>query len=565
MRGIGASWQLVASERGIFDIPLPTVIIDGQTRTALGRLRVRVVKAGSRPRVRGRDPFAFPIPSPLGRPFGSLSGGRRRLGGRFGHSFPFQIDDDTVPDEPDEPTQLPLKARRLAMSTEPDPYVFVRLMAAPDHAVVGEQVTLSYYVYYRTDLQLTVQREPPLADFLRHGLDKAPGTNEAIITSVGRWRYHAKMLDQVALFPLRAGRLKTGVLTTKFKGRRFGARQVERKSNDLEITVREPPLEDRPLGYRLGDVGRFKLTAEVTPRETRVGESVAVLVRLTGTGALPPALRVPERTGVEWLKPEKREELRVRNGKIGGWRTFGYAVRFAKPGQVRLGSVELPYFDAVKAEYHVASVDLGDISVLPAAPGSAADAGAELAETDDGPFATLAKPRTSLGPFEASPDQGFEPRLLWGLVLTPPLGVAVAGLMFRAGRRWRQRRRDKKQDPAVMARRALGTMRQAADGKDQVAAAERAIHLAVEAATTIKSRGVLLVDLADKLVAKGLLRPLVDEVVELLERCAEVRFEPTPADEAAAGVVRTAQRLVKQLLQTRIELPAADQEASGRA
>ncbi|MBW2453169.1 MAG: BatD family protein [Deltaproteobacteria bacterium] len=559
LRGIGASWTLVASETGIFTIRAPTVIIEGQTHTASGSLRVRVVRKGSLPKVRGRDPFAFPSPGRSTRPFGGLLGRRRRAGGRFGHSFPFQIDDDELEEEPDEPVELAPKARRLALTAEPDPYVFVRLVADKERVVVGEQITLFYYVYYRTDLQLTVQREPPLADFLRHGLDKASGADEAVITSVGRWRYHAKLLDQVAIFPLRAGRLKTGVLTTKFKGRRFGAKQVERTSNNLEVTVREPPVEGRPLGYRLGDVGRFTLNAKVTPRATQVGESIAVVARLEGRGALPPTLRVPERTGLEWLKPEKREQIRVRSGRIAGWRTFGYAVRFADPGVHELGTIELPYFDPDKGEYDVAKVELGTVSVSPADPSTRPDGGL-AADSDDGPFATLAKPRTSLRPYEPTPDLGFEPKLLWAFVLTPPLGVAATGLLLRAGRSWASRRKARKRDPAVMARAALGQMGKAEDGKDRVAAAERALHLAIEAATTLRSRGVLLAELGDKLAARGLAADLRDEVVELLERCSEVRFEPALRATAADEVVRRAQRLTKELLRTSTESTGGEAE-----
>ena len=34
-------------------------------------------------------------------------------------------------------------------------------------AVVGEQVTLSFYVYYRADFEMTDRHEPGLADFMR--------------------------------------------------------------------------------------------------------------------------------------------------------------------------------------------------------------------------------------------------------------------------------------------------------------------------------------------------------------------------------------------------------------
>jgi len=521
-RGIGATWSLVSSVTGTFTIPNPTVVIGGQSLTAGGSLRVKVVPAGQKPQTspRGRSPF----------------------GGLFGS--PFQIEEFEAP--PDAPGDLSDEAKKLKLDREPDPYVFVRLVPDKETAVVGEQVTLSYYVYYRTDLQLTVQREPSLADFLRVPIEKAPGTEEAIITSVAEHRYHVKLLDRVAIFPLHAGELKTGVLFTKFTGRRFGAKELERTSNEAAVVVREPPLDGRPAGYRMGDVGNYKLSAEVTPRETRVGETVAVEVRLTGRGSLPTALKIPERTGVEWLDPERKEEIEVENGKVSGWRLFRYAVRFTKEGNTELGTVELPFFDEERGVYETASVDLGEVRILARKDGSSADTKGE-----EDPFATVAKPRQSLGEYQADRDRGVAPALLWTLVLVPPVGVTLSGFVWSVARGMRRRRRDRDNDPAVLARRALTELEPKTDPKDSAALAERALHLAIEAATGIKSRGVMLEELSKRLEDAGLAPELVADTTELLQAASKVRFDPEPEQEAADRVAKRAPAVVTRLLRAK--------------
>lgn len=533
-RTMSATWFLVPSELGTFTIPSPTVVIDGEQVRATGSLTIKVVAVGqgaARPRSRAFGGF------------GSFFGG----GSIF--DFGSGVQDDIWNEEADDPTELEPKARELMLPQEPDEYVFLRLIPDKKRAVIGEQVTLSYYVYFRADMRLTDQREPPLTDFLRMELDRSPangfGDDRPIITSVGRWRYHVKLLDQVAVFPLRAGLVSTGQLTGKFAGTRFGNRELSRTSNEVEIQVVEPPQEGRPPGYHMGDVGRFKLTAEVAPRETRVGDTVSVRVRLSGVGRLPSRLDVPERTGVEWLDPEKREEISSRGGKIGGTRTFGYAVRFREAGEVQLGDVELSYWDPKAQKYETATVELGRVRVKPGDPKDAAE---EADEQEGDPFAALAKPRRTLGEYQPDADDGLSPLFLWTLLAVPPLGIALSQIAGGAFRSLGRRRRERREDPARLADKALREAGKEKDAKAAAAAYERALHLAIESASGIKSRGVLLGELAGKLRAQQIDEALADDAVTVIERCQQMRFDPHIDDAAADDLARLAKKTIKALL-----------------
>ena len=532
-RTLVSTWHVVASETGTFTIPNPTVSVDGERHTASGRMVVKVVPEGQgKPKTRRRQR------SPFGG-FGSFFGG-----GSSPFDFNFGTSDPIWDEDADDPADLEPRARELMLPSEPEQYVFLRMIPDKAKAVVGEQVTLSYYVYFRADMKLTDQREPPLSDFVRMEMDRAHN-DRAIITSVGRWRYHVKLLDRVAIFPLRAGKLATGSLTGKFQGRRFGNKELTRKSQSVSITVREPPREGRPLGYRIGDVGRYKLTAEVKPRETRVGDTVAVVVRLSGLGNLPNDLRIPERTGIEWLDPEKKAELSVRSGKIAGWRTFGYAVRFKEQGDIPLGAVELSYWDPQKKRYATTSVELGNVLVQ---AGPKQETKLPEDERSDDPFANIAKPRLTMAAYAPPSDPTFDPNLLWALIAVPPLGIAASQIFVGVWARMRRRRDEAKADPARLAKQALKDGRSAGEPKDAAAAYERAIHLAIEAATGIKSRGVLMSELADKLRADDIEEELCDDVIKVLDKCSALRFDPDPDEESKTDLRRLSEHVVKALL-----------------
>lgn len=520
--GISATWQVVANKPGRYTIPGPTIAWSGQRLTAAPIL-IKVVPASGRPR-RPSSPFLFPggplhgLPWPFGGP-GSL------------------LDDEEVEEE------LADQAPELAMPSEPDPVVFLRAIPDKTAAVVGEQVTVSFYLYFRENAEMNEPRAAPAADFLRHALLEDPRHERPVYTRVGGHRYAARLVDRLALFPLRAGELHTGKMQARITGRRIGAR-VLRESNDVVVRVTEPPIAGRPSGYTLGDVGQFTLKATVQPRQIEQGGAVAVTVQVAGTGNFPQSLRVPERTGLEWLDPEKRESIEPRGGAIGGFRSFGYVVRIQESGAVSLGKIELPYWDPAQKRYVVETADLGVIQVTAVAPPapsgpapSAKDADRDAAGRAE-PLAGMPGLRASLGPYSPPATLPLDGAPFWLLLAAPPLLVTLFGAGDRLVRRARERRAAGASSPARLAAVAQEEAEDAAtqgDLKAAAAAVERAVHRAIEAATGLRSRGVLLAELQGELGQRGVPETLSVRACETLAACEAIRFEPAEQEGGAAA------------------------------
>ncbi|MCA9622252.1 MAG: BatD family protein, partial [Myxococcales bacterium] len=441
-RIFSAQWFVIANALGTFDLAPPTVTVNGEVVAATGKLHIKVVAAGQGPRKKPQ------------RRSGAFGG----FGNFFGPSFP-SLPNDPFFDEPDvdeeeDDAALDREGEELALDSGPLDPVVLHIKADREKAWVGEQVTLSYWVYFRDGSPRNVEViHPPLTDFLRQELDHPP--ERRVRTRIGQVRYHAALVDRLAVFPLRAGKLETGQGKGRFMSLRGRSRVEEKLSNSVTIEVHEPPKEGRPVGYHVGDVGRsLKLSAEVTPRSATVGDTVVVMVRLTGYGALPSELRVPERAGVEWLEPEKKVEVGPRGGTIGGFRTFNYAVRLREAGDIDLGTIELPYWDARAERYVTVQQALGSVSVTPAAGGAApvASASPEVGET---PLAKIGGPRATPAAFVSARRNGFDPLMLWSLVLIPPMGVGLCQVGTRAGGAYRRRRRERADDPRSLARAAL--------------------------------------------------------------------------------------------------------------
>ena len=515
------SWTVTASRPGTITLPAPSAVVDGSQVS--GRAITVEVAAST-----GAPPAGSPP-----NPFFTLGPS----------ASPFDFDD-----VPDDPAPGPAATDALAMTTGPDEQLFLRAVPDRNEAVLGQQVTVSFYVYYRVDFEMTERKEAPAPDFLRMSLLSDPGSTTAQYTHVGAKRFGARLIDRVAFFPLKVGKLSTGSISARFKGRRIGA-GVLRTSNELSIDVNEPPKDGRPPSYTLGDVGKFNLTATVSPKDLQQGSSVGVSVRIEGTGNIPTSMHMPPHHGIEWLEPERRDAITVKDLKVGGSRTFGFVGVVKDSGKIDLGKIELPYFDADAKSYQVASVDLGSIQVDGSAPTPEEVARAKQKPEED-PLAQLPKSRTTLGNDPAPRPTHLPGWALSSAIALPPFLVVLgfgAGLVGGGLRRRRQSARGAAQSKV---REALADARAAEKSGDVKALAgsiERAVHGAIEAKTSIVSRGVLRENLGAELEGAGTPKEVADEVGSTLALCERIRFSPDVDSEAMKGLVEQGTSLVKRI------------------
>lgn len=521
------SWVLTAPQAGTFTIPAPRVEVDGSMVTG----RSITVDVG---------PSTGMPPQPPGFPSPFL----------LTPTSPFGLDD--TPDD-----SGPTTSDELALKDAPDDQIFIHAKADHETAYLGEQVTLSFYVYYRVDFEMTERKEAQLSDFLRVSLLTDPSSTTAQYTRVAGKRWGARLIDRVAVFPLKSGKLSTGSISARFKGRRIGA-GVLRTSNELMIDVKEPPKDGRPPGYVLGDVGHFQLMATVQPRQTQQGSAVSVTLKVEGVGNLPSALHMPQQKGVEWLEPERKDALAARDGKIGGTRTFGYVATVKNSGKIDLGEVELPYWNPETKTYDVAKAKLGDIDVSPTDP-KPEDIARAKGGGDEDLLAKLPKGRSALTPFTPKKEQELPTWGLAGIIAAPPLLVVLGfGLGFVGGG-LKRRREEARGSARTAVKDALDDATEAekkGDVKAVAAGVERALHATVEARTGLASRGVLQSALVGELRDRGVSEDLAKEVHGVLSLCEDLRYSPGAEAGAMQGLIERCRAVVKKL--ERLEPPKSD-------
>jgi hypothetical protein len=514
--GITATWQVTPSREGTFTVGPPSVAWNGR-RLSTNTVRITVVAPGAAPRPgtgrRGRqNPFD---------PFGMFPG--------FSNLFetPFDAPQAPVSEDPE-----------LAVEMPPDPNLFLRATVNPGSAVVGEQVTLNVYLYVREGFREPAgvdEHDGSAPDFLAHDLlnPATPPEPKHVIINGARWQVLTQ--TKKALFPLKAGDLTIGPTTMTLRLAR-GA-PAKRETQSLTVHVTEPPTAGRPVGYQIGDVGTYTMAASVEPRTAEVGGAVSVVATLTGTGNVPSALHVPMKSSLEWLEPQVRDNIDVEGGKLKGSRTFTYVVRPRAAGEIDLGELTLAFWDPARRAYDVARAPLGKIRV--AASQNAAMNADPPAPHD--PWAAMGQLRDHLGSHKSAGRPLTDRPLYWIGVFGAPFAVVLTAAGVRRARTLREQWKQRQKSPARTADEALAVARAAGKRGDvgaMAGALDRALYAAIERATGIRARGLLLDELPPALVARGIEDDLSRGVRDLLAAVQTARFTPN-AGAASDLVART--------------------------
>src|SRR5690606_26405396 len=299
------------------------------------------------------------------------------------------------------------------VASAPDSVAFLRLLVNKKSVGHGEPVRLTVLAYgSRGNFREVSPNEPSFPDFLSYSVIETSHDEPTYQTSIAGQDFIVRKLREYILVPLRTGDLAIGGMAAVLQGMRGGYPTqnsplgMKIQSADLHLNVVDTPAAGRPTGYFPGDVGSYRLSADVSPRTLTEGDFVEVVVQIAGLGQIPTKVLLPESKELTWESPKMTGGPAVRDGELQGTRVLKYALQVKTSGQVQLGEVTLPYFDHKKRAYQVARADLGVVTVDASKvtqanhdPQGSASPNGSVPSEDDGLGVPL-RPRANLRPYE---------------------------------------------------------------------------------------------------------------------------------------------------------------------
>jgi hypothetical protein len=431
--------------------------------------------------------------------------------------------------------------------------LFLRSEVDRKEVYVGEQVTLSFWIYSRVDLsRVDNVTMPKLDGFWSEDID-SPTNLTFEPRTVDGVPYRAYLLKRQALFPVRAGTRDLGPVeadvTTGFL---FAGHRDHRVGNPLSVKVKPLP-PGAPPGFLPANVGNFQLSSELSSSTAELGSPVTLRVVLEGQGNMK-EVAVPRATAPAALKlyePTSQERISAAHDRIQGKRIQEYLVMAQQTGTFQIPALSFSYFDPESRRYETVHSQPLSLTVTP---------GEANALRAAGPAGTVPDAARNVLSAGALRPLRLEPRFqaqtaVWrrpiflAVALAPPAVWALVSLVGLV--RARRARRDPVSEQRRGTRAARGRLSAASrlrnSGTDAAFSeeVERAVTAFLEARLGAVLSGLTRDGLKQKLTDAGAPEGVVQDAARVLDTCDAVRFAPGAARLDREALLSDAERVLE--------------------
>jgi hypothetical protein len=464
-------------------------------------------------------------------------------------------------EEPAEPPDGILDGARY------DSQAFIRTLVDKNEAYVGQQVTVSIYLYLRGALTSLppVEAEPTTDGFWVRDLLPPARTLDASRQVVGNTLFRAYLLRRFAAFPLRSGALSIGPMKIRIEQNampdifdlfdlmdRRAAPTLRRTGVPVEIRVKQLPASGQPAPEVA--VGRFEVTAKLDRDEVRTGDAVTLKAEVRGQGNIQTAkIATPRIDGLQILAPQVSDAVEVSDNVVGGSRSYEWLVIPQRPGRFTIGPLGVDSFDPTTGKYQ--RFQSKGLTLLAAGKGDE-----RFDRVSNAPTSTGAEAPTSVsfGPIRTASallrEQARVATAPWYLALLALGPLSWLLVLTTAFVKQTLNARAQKAGPQRAAREAKNRLREAescagqGDAKRCYAQLAAAIQGMLEARLDAPVSGYTRPELRATLARRGMAEPLIARTIEELERCDTARFSAagTEAETIKSAVARV-NDLLKQV------------------
>lgn len=382
---------------------------------------------------------------------------------------------------------------------------------------------------------------------------------QATSTIIDGVRYRKARLLQFSLFPTKAGELEispykiiVSVRSTRSRDDPFSSffggfgknqRQVELASDPVSVDAQSLP-EAGNSDY-LGAVGSFDISREISTSSATVGETIEITTRISGTGNVPliskPQYKLPD--GLEVYEPQENSSLNRKNQKISGSKSFTDVIIPRSPGNYTIPEKTISYFNPSQNQYVTKN--------LPALNFVVNESPNAVSATNT-PSSFPVKPITGLASWVRSEPTNFVSNWwFWAGILLP---IAVFGVAY-----WQKSFVEKMRTDKAFARSQLAADKATERLDKAISVSEQgnikqAYNLLQKALTgfisdrlTLPEAGLSNEEYVQALEERNIDENLVKNIRMLLDKCSSISYAPDTSHAYLKSHVGLAQSTLDKL------------------
>ncbi len=241
--------------------------------------------------------------------------------------------------------------------------IFLRASLSKKEAYRGEQLLLSYTLYFRSGISNYEMPASQLNGFWSKEVEiKKPEVKTQNINGVN---YRTAVVRKLILFPQKSGELliDPARMTVDVQYSFFDTRRIKLASNAVKLKVKDLP-PGAPPEFN-GAVGNFKIESTLSSEEAAVNEPLTLRLKISGTGNIQlidlPEPQLPD--DFEVYDPKINEYISTRGDVLSGTKSYEYLLVPRQRGTYKLDSLLFAWFDPATGQYKTAHTRSYEIRV----------------------------------------------------------------------------------------------------------------------------------------------------------------------------------------------------------
>jgi len=237
--------------------------------------------------------------------------------------------------------------------------VFLRAVIDKSNPIQGEQIMLTYKLYYRVQIyNYEIDSRASYNDFWTENLS-SKGNLKQYNEVVNGINYNVAEILQVVLFPQRSGKLKIEPQEIKCDlGGFFFRNMINVKSNTLTIDVAPFPSQNRTAEFK-GSVGNYTLKSEIDKNTLKTNEAATLKIKISGKGNIKmieePKINFPP--NLENYAPKVTDNITINETGVSGSRTFEYLIIPRSSGEFKINPYVFSFYNPSTKKYETLSTE----------------------------------------------------------------------------------------------------------------------------------------------------------------------------------------------------------------